>query len=133
LSRADFASLFAFGSTEIEYGDTLREYGTLRGDQRAAYGASGVSVNAGSAAAVQANTAAEGIYAGEKVRYQRNLGAWQMENDARNYDLEALRSRTGKVNPWVPAATAAIGGLTNMYSTYGESQRKRNPVTINGK
>lgn len=108
---------------ETEYGDVVREYRTLQGDQRVGYGASGVSVNAGSAAAVQANTAAEGVYEAQKTQYQRDLQAWQAEQEAASLRFNAARSRSGSVNPYVPAATAAIGGLTGMYSTYGQWYR----------
>ena len=129
LNRIQAATARQFG--EQEYKDVRREYARLQGEQRAGYGASGVDVNAGSAAAVQANTAAEGVYAAQKTKYQRDLEAWQLEQTARQYDFEALKAKTNKVNPWVPAATAAIGGLTSMYSTFGNWQR--NPVTVGDK
>ena len=128
LSTIQAATSRKFG--DIEYKDTRREYAALQGQQRAAYGASGVSVNAGSAAATQANTAAEGVYEAEKVKYQRDLEAWQLEQQARGYTFEAAKARANRVNPWVPASAAAIGGLTNMYSTFGQWQR--NPTTIGG-
>lgn len=103
---------------DIESADVLREYKTLQGEQRAAYGASGVSVNAGSAAAVQANTAAEGVYESQKTKYARDLDAWEAEQQAAQYDFEARKQRANKANPYVSAATAAIGGLNSMYSTY---------------
>jgi hypothetical protein len=118
LARIQAETARQFG--EQEYKDTVKEYGELRGAQRAAYGASGVDVNSGSAAAVQANTAAEGIYAGEKAKYQRDLQAWQLEQDAAGMDFEAAKARAGVVNPLIPGASAAIGGLTSMYSTYGQ-------------
>ena len=118
LARIQAETARQFG--EQEYGDTIKEYGRLRGEQRAAYGASGVDVNSGSAAAVQANTAAEGVYAAEKVKYQRDLEAWQLEQEAAGMEFEAVKSRAGHVNPYIPAAGAAIGGLTSMYSTYGQ-------------
>ena len=118
LARIQAETARQFG--EQEYKDTIKEYGELRGAQRAAYGASGVDVNSGSAAAVQANTAAEGIYSAEKVKYQRDLEAWQLEQDAAGMDFEATKARAGVVNPLIPGASAAIGGLTSMYSTYGQ-------------
>lgn len=121
LNRIQAQTARRFG--EQEYKDAIREYGTLKGDQLAAYGASGVSVSSGSAAAVAANTAAEGIYSAQKAKYQRDLEAWQLEQAARGYDFEALKAKTNRVNPYVPAATAAIGGLTSMYSTYGNWTR----------
>ena len=121
LNRIQAATARQFG--EQEYKDVRREYARLQGEQRAGYGASGVDVNAGSAAAVQANTAAEGVYAAQKTKYQRDLEAWQLEQTARQYDFEALKAKTNKVNPWVPASAAAIGGLTSMYSTYGQWKR----------
>ena len=63
------------------------------------------------------------MYESQKTKYQRDLEAWQLEQTARGYDFEALKAKTSKVNPYVPAATAAIGGLTSMYSTYGQWKR----------
>lgn len=117
LARIQAGVYRQFGETE--YQDVLRDYDTLRGDQRAAYGASGVSVNTGSAAAVQANTAAEGVYEAQKTKYQRDLQAWEAEQQAASYDFEAAKARANKVNPWVPAASAAVGGLTSTYSMFG--------------
>ncbi len=99
--------------------DVRREYQQLQGAQRAEYGASGVNVNVGSPAAMQADTAAEGVYEANKTRYQHELQAWAKEREADNLRFKAVATRSNKVNPYIPAATAAIGGLTSMYSTYG--------------
>lgn len=104
---------------DIEAADVRREYESMTGEQRAAYGASGVNVNAGSAAAVVANTAAEGVYEANKTKYGRALQAWEAEQEAANLDNQAAITLATKRNPWVPAASAAVGGMTNMYSTYG--------------
>ncbi len=104
---------------EIEENDVLREYESLRGGQRAAYGASGVVVNAGSAADMQANTAAEGVYEGQKTRYGRALQAWEKDVEATNLEGRASFTLANKRNPYVSAATSALTGLTSMYSTYG--------------
>lgn len=117
LARISAETSRQFG--EQEYKDVVTEYGRLRGEQRAAYGASGVSVNSGSAAAVQANTAAEGIYAAEKAKYARDMEAWRLDQEAAGMDFEATKARAGHINPYLPAGAAAIGGLTSMYSTYG--------------
>lgn len=103
---------------EQEYKDTVKEYRQLQGQQAAAYAASGVSVNTGSAAAVQADTAAEGVYAAQKAKYQRELQAWQAERQADQQNFDALKYRAGAVSPGLAAATTAIGGATQMFGTY---------------
>lgn len=110
---------------EQEYKDVIREYGRLAGDQRAAYGASGVSVNAGSPLAVTANTAAEGVYEAQKTRHQREINAWQLENQAANYRFEAAKSRAGVsgVNPALAGITTAVGGISNTYNKYDSWRR----------
>ncbi len=116
LSRIQAANYRQLG--EVEAADTLREYESLRGAQRAAYGASGVSVNAGSAADVQANTAAEGVYESQKSRYSRALDAWQKDVEATNLEGKSGFTLANKTNPYISAATAALTGTANMYSTY---------------
>lgn len=128
LSRLQAGVSRKFG--EQEYTDTIREYRNLQGQQRAGYGASGVSVSTGSAAEVVANTAAEGVYEAQKTKYSRDLAAWQLEQEAAGYDFEATKLRNSYANPYLSASTAAIGGLTSMYSTYGKWQR--NPTSISG-
>ena len=109
---------------EIESKETLRQYDNLRGEQRAAYGASGVRVNVGSAADMQANTAAEGVYEAAKSKYNRDMQAWEHDVNAINLDGRANILRTSKANPYVATATAGVGGLTNMYSTYSGWENK---------
>lgn len=106
---------------DIEYADTLRQYDTLRGQARAQYGASGVAVNAGSAADVQADIAAEGNYEAQKSRYARALQAWEADQSANRYEFEAQLKLANKRDPRVPAARSALTGLTNMYSMFGNT------------
>lgn len=115
LATIQAAKLREHGAIAAE--DVRREYVSLAGNQRAAYGASGVAVNAGSAAAVVANTAAEGVYESAKTKYQYELDAWSKDREAANLRFKATTTRNSSVNPWVNASTAAIGGLTKTYST----------------
>ncbi len=105
------------GETERE--ETLSQYRALREEQRAAYGASGVDVNSGSPLQVTAHTAATGVYEAQKAQYQRNLQAWEMDNTASGLQMEAAFTRASKQNPWLSASSAAIGGLTSAFNTYG--------------
>ncbi len=59
------------GETERE--ETLAQYRALREEQRAAYGASGVDVNAGSALHIQGETAASGVYEAQKACLKTEL------------------------------------------------------------
>lgn len=119
--QADLDRIRAANASElggIEAAEKLKQYETLRGEQRVAYGASGVNVNVGSAAQMQANTAAEGVYEAAKSQYNRDLQAWEYNVNAVNLEGQANILRTNTVNPWIPTATAGIGGLTNMYRSY---------------
>lgn len=118
LARLNAQTTRDIGVTEAN--DVRRDYKILMGDQRTGYGASGVSVNTGSAAAVVSNTAAEGEYEAQKTEYARALEAWSIDQEAANYEFEAAKynaaARNG--NSWLSAASAGIGGLTNMYSSH---------------
>lgn len=103
-----------------ERAETLLEYEALRSNQRAQYSASGVNVNAGSALDTQANTAKMGVYEAQKAEFQRESQAWEMDMEARSHRLEQQFGMVSQVNPWVPALSAAIGGTTSIYSTYGK-------------
>ncbi len=105
------------GETERE--ETLAQYRALQGEQRAAYGASGVDVNSGSPLQITAHTGATGVYEAQKAQYQRDLQAWEMDSTASGLRTEAAFSRASRQNPWLSAASAAIGGLTGAYQTYG--------------
>ena len=104
------------GQTERQ--ETLDQYAEIQSAQRSAYGASGVDVNFGTPLDVQAATASTGVYEAQKAQYQRDLQAWEMDNEKKSLLLQAQFNRDSKRNPYIPAATAAIGGITNAFSTY---------------
>ncbi len=103
-----------------ERAETLMEYDAIRSNQRAQFSASGVNVNKGSAVDTQANTAKMGVYEAQKASFQRESQAWEMDMEARSHKLEQQFGMASQVNPWVPALSAAIGGTTSIYSTYGK-------------
>ncbi len=103
-----------------ERAETLLEYSALRSNQRARFSSSGVNVNVGSALDTQANTAKMGVYEAQKAEFQRESQAWEMDMEARSHKLEQQFGMASQVNPWVPALSAAIGGTTSIYSTYGK-------------
>ena len=103
-----------------ERAETLLEYSALRSNQRAQFSASGVNVNVGSALDTQANIAKMGVYEAQKAEFQRESQAWEMDMEARSHKLEQQFGMVSQVNPWVPAFSAAIGGTTSIYSTYGK-------------
>ncbi len=106
-----------------EKAETILQYDALASEQRAAYSASGVNVNVGSALAMQQNTKAQGVYEGQKAQFQRDLQAWEMDMEARSHTLEAKFGMASQVNPWVPALTQAIGGTSSVYNTYSSWMR----------
>ena len=93
------------------------QYKQLQGQQRAAYGASGVNVNTGSAALVQADTSAWSVYAQQKELYNYGMEAWGYEQNARLQEFDAERQLAVKSNPNFAAATAAISGGTGLFNT----------------
>lgn len=114
--KADIFRLL--GETEKE--ETIAQYRALGEQQRSEYGASGVDVNAGSPLLITSNTAATGVYEGQKSKYQRDLQAWEMDNTARGLRMEAEFARVNKRSPWLSAASAGVGGLTNAFATWGK-------------
>ncbi len=104
---------------ETERQETLDRYAALREEQRAAYGASGVDVNAGTPLHVTAETTEAGVYEAQKAKYQRDVQAWKMDTTAHGLRMEAEFSRANKRSPGMAAANSAIGGLTSAFSTWG--------------
>ena len=103
--------------------ETLRKFRNLQGEQRVTYAASGVNVNTGSAAATQANTAAEGVAAANMDRYEMAVAAWEKDVEASNLEANAKFTKASKVQPWLPATSAALSGLTSIYQRYGIWQK----------
>ncbi len=103
---------------DVEAGLRRLEGTKLKGEQRAAYAASGVDVNYGSAAKVQADTMAWAEYAAQTEITNYGREAWAHEQEARMQEFEAQRQLSGAANVGLATATAAIGGLTGMYDRY---------------
>lgn len=100
--------------------ETEQEYDALRSRQRAEYSAAGVDVGTGSALTQQVATVRQGVYEGQKAQYERDLQAWEMDTQAANLRLSAQVNENSMQNPWYPAITSGITGLTNIYSQYGQ-------------
>lgn len=115
---------------ETEKLETLQKFDALRSQQRAEYGAAGVNINVGSALSQQVATTKVGVYEAQKAQYERDLQAWEMDVEAQQQLLTAQMNRASKSNPWLPAVTAAVGGITGAYATYGQWQQQSKTSTI---
>ena len=98
--------------------DLRRNVQGIIGEQRAITGASGVKVDVGSSADVQASTRAMGEYDAQTLIYNGNMAAMEMEMQARNQSLSAQMSRATKQNPWTAAAVPVVSGVTGLMQTY---------------
>lgn len=115
---------------ETEKFETLQKYDALRSQQRAEYSAAGVNVNVGSAMTQQVATTKTGVYEAQKAKYERDLQAWEMDVEARNQLLTAEMNRNSQSNPWLPAVSAAVGGLSGTLLQYGQWQRQSSTGTV---
>lgn len=102
---------------EVAATDKRREASILKGKQRAAYGASGVDVNWGSAAAVQADTMAWGEYEAQKELYNYGLEAWQHDVNALKSENEANRLRAGIGSTSTSSLPIAIAGAGSVFNS----------------
>lgn len=88
----------------------------LKGTQRAAFGASGVTVGEGTALQTVADTAAMGAVDAVTLRYNTALEVWGKKAEAGGYRAEAAVNRMGKGSPGQAAALsllssgASVGG-----------------------
>lgn len=103
-----------------DYESTRTEYESIAGQQSAYYGASGVSVNSGSAQSVVTNTLAEGVYAAEMAQYNRDLAAWELRNNAAQSRFSATILRNTSVSPLLAGLTSGVGSLGNISSQYSQ-------------
>lgn len=103
---------------ESEAGMRRLEANKLKGEQRVAYGASGVDVNWGSAAYTQADTMAWGEHEAQKELYNYGMAGWAKDNEARILDFEARRQEAGAPSSSAAMVTEAISGFTSMYDRY---------------
>jgi len=94
--------------------DLRRNVQGIIGDQRAITGASGVKVDVGSSADVQASTRAMGEYDAQTAIYNAEMGARKYEMDARNSRTQAQMSLAARRNPWMAAATPIISGVSDL-------------------
>ena len=104
---------------DLEAGLRRQEADKLRGQQRAAYGASGVDANWGSAAAVQADTVAWGEFAAQEELYSYGMEAWEAEHNATMQEYEAMRLEAGIGDPNLSGIATAITGTTDIFKKYG--------------
>lgn len=109
---------------ETEKAEVLQTYQALQSQQRAEYGAAGVNVNVGSALTQQVATAKQGVYEAQKAQYERDMQAWEMDVEAQSQLMTAEMNRAAKANPWLPAVTSAVSGVSSLYGTYGSWQKQ---------
>lgn len=109
---------------EVKAGLAKKQADALRGEQRMAYASSGVNANTGSAAAMQAETAAWGQYAQSEERYNASMESWGHRVNARTNRLQSNLTLAGKRNPVVATASPLIGGMTGMYDVFSRWNKK---------
>lgn len=101
----------------IAANEKMIEADILRGRQRASYGASGVSVNVGSAAAVQADAMAWGRYSAEKEIYNAEIQAFQHEQSKRQLEAQAKMQEAGVGGTNYNAWAAGFAGVNSLAQT----------------
>lgn len=98
----------------------------FKGAQRASAGASGVVVDSGSTLDVTQDTAAGVARDIETVKYNTEMERWGHLMSARSdrlvgaqHSAQAQMTLASRRNPFVPAATTLLGGLTSMDRQFG--------------
>lgn len=109
----------AVAKSEKEATDFRRGVKGKIGSMRAAAAASGVKVDEGGVADLQADTAYWGEYDAQAILYSGKVEKWKHDIDAQNYDLSASMTRDTKQNPWMAGATTALGGASNLANRWG--------------
>lgn len=109
----------AVARSEKEAADFRRGVRGQIGSMRASAAASGVMVDAGSVADLQADTAYWGEYDAQAILYSGKVEKWKHDMDASNYDYSAQLTRATKSSPWMAATTTALGGATAAANRYG--------------
>jgi len=90
------------------------------GQQRAITGASGVKVDVGSSAHVQASTRSMGEYDAQTLIYNNEMAAMDYERQARNQRSQANLMLATKQNPWMAAAAPVVSGVTGLMQHYSQ-------------
>lgn len=105
----------AYQAQEIERGGAR-----LVGSQRAAFGAKGVVLNEGTAAATVAGAGMVTAEDAQQARLNAVRAAWGHRTDATNMRNEGRASRANArgINPWGAASTSLLGSATSMASSY---------------
>jgi hypothetical protein len=101
----------------------LHEVDMLKGDQRAAYGASGVVVDSGSTLDVVADTAAMGAIDAMTIIRNSEREAWSLRQQSQNYKLQAQMHRSSHRDPSDAFFTSLIGGGLSAGGKYMMSGR----------
>lgn len=104
--------------------ETEQTYDTIRQEQRSAYASSGVNVDYGSAIQVQAETAAQGVYEGQKAEYQRIAQAIDLENQAKASRLDAQFGMNSQRPAWMAGVTGFNNAISSVAGTYSGWQRQ---------
>lgn len=101
-------------------GDLRRHVGGVLGEQRALTGASGVKVDAGSSAHLQASTRAMGEYDAQTILYNHEMAAMDLQRQARNQRGQAALMQATRQSPWMAAAVPAVTGVTGLMRQYSQ-------------
>jgi hypothetical protein len=107
---------------------------SLRGEQKAAAAASGVSVYSGSMIDTEARTQLKGAIGAQRIMENADKQAWALRMQAAMFQSEARMSRARKVSPGLAMAGPmlyGLGGMTNSFqSAMGEWSEWMNPKTV---
>lgn len=102
------------------------------GADRASFGAQGVSVDSGSAADVQANTARFSALDAMTMRNNAARKAWGYQVEAQNYTEQGILAKLGGENTAEGLRSQAVGtlltGASEMYDLY-TSNKKKQPLS----
>lgn len=88
------------------------------GAQRAAYGASGLDVNRGTAANTQAATMGQAETAAQRVSYNTMLQQWGYDKEAQQYESQAAALAKQKKSAGVASLITTGTNLAKMYQGY---------------
>lgn len=100
---------------EKEEKEHRKDIERLKGAQRAAFGASGATVDIGSPEDVLADTAYQGEKDALTIRHNAALQAWGYQSQANLYKSQASNALT---RGWMGGGTSLLTGVAQGFSTY---------------
>lgn len=105
-------------SGQMQANDVRRQGAETIGAQRAAYGASGIDTNTGTAANVQAVTAGTAEQNAQKVSYNTMLQQWGLTQEANQYDAQAAALKKQQSSAGIASLLTTGASLAKMYQGY---------------